>query len=552
MSSQNNNEKNFAGVFQLSLRSLVIGIIGSCIITASSMYTALRMSALPWPTIFVAVFSMALLKSLGGTTLNEINITQTAMSAGAMVAGGLAFTLPGLWITGIWTGTAMTSGNLLKVFSISIAGMLLGTVLTWYLRPRFIEKEALPYPIGAAAAETITVGDAGGRKSSLLFGTMGFSAIFTYLRDSLGLIPSMLTSKWLYARNFFVGIWVSPMAAGIGYMIGTLYTGVWFLGAVLSYLVIIPIGPKLGFFPSAESATAFKNTAGIGLMVGTGVGILISYIISSVKRISSNKSENNKEIGDQRGGSQAKVRILTVISVLLSFVFSILCGLSAAASVLLILGVLLTSAMAATITGETGINPMEVFGIIILLGVRLLVSVSDSAAFFIAACVAIACGYAGDLLNDYKAGNMLGTNPAAQLISQTVGGIAGTVVASFSMFAVIGQFGGIGAEKGLPAGQAFAVSQMVKGIGQPEVFAAALIIGIVLYLMKVPSMTLGIGLYLPFEISAIVFLGGITRFILDKARPNSADAGNIAASGFLGGEGITGVTIAIVKMIAKG
>lgn len=552
MSSQNNNEKNFAGVFQLSLRSLVIGIIGSCIITASSMYTALRMSALPWPTIFVAVFSMALLKSLGGTTLNEINITQTAMSAGAMVAGGLAFTLPGLWITGIWTGTAMTSGNLLKVFSISIAGMLLGTVLTWYLRPRFVEKEALPYPIGAAAAETITVGDAGGRKSSLLFGTMGFSAVFTYLRDSLGLIPSMLTSKWLYARNFFVGIWVSPMAAGIGYMIGTLYTGVWFLGAVLSYLVIIPIGPKLGFFPSAESATAFKNTAGIGLMVGTGVGILISYLISSVKKNSSNKSENKKEIGDQRGVSQAKVRILTVIAVLLSFVFSILCGLSAAASVLLILGVLLTSAMAATITGETGINPMEVFGIIILLGVRLLVSVSDSAAFFIAACVAIACGYAGDLLNDYKAGNMLGTNPAAQLISQTVGGIAGTVVASFSMFAVIGQFGGIGAEKGLPAGQAFAVSQMVKGIGQPEVFAAALIIGIVLYLMKVPSMTLGIGLYLPFEISAIVFLGGITRFILDKARPNSADAGNIAASGFLGGEGITGVTIAIVKMIAKG
>ena len=35
-----------------------------------------------------------------------------------------------------------------------MAGMILGTVLTWLLRPRFV-KEALPYPIGAAAAETI-------------------------------------------------------------------------------------------------------------------------------------------------------------------------------------------------------------------------------------------------------------------------------------------------------------------------------------------------------------------------------------------------------------
>jgi uncharacterized oligopeptide transporter (OPT) family protein len=53
------------------------------------------MSALPWPTIFVALLSMAVLKALGKTTLNEINVTQTAMSAGAMVAGGMALRYPG-------------------------------------------------------------------------------------------------------------------------------------------------------------------------------------------------------------------------------------------------------------------------------------------------------------------------------------------------------------------------------------------------------------------------------------------------------------------------
>ena len=83
---------------QLTIRGLIIGILGSIIITASSLYVALRLGALPWPTIFVAILSMALLKVLGGTNLKEINVTHTAMSAGAMVAGGLAFTVPAFWI----------------------------------------------------------------------------------------------------------------------------------------------------------------------------------------------------------------------------------------------------------------------------------------------------------------------------------------------------------------------------------------------------------------------------------------------------------------------
>jgi uncharacterized oligopeptide transporter (OPT) family protein len=72
------------------------------------------------------------------------------MSAGAMVAGGLAFTLPGLWITGIWKDTAMSGANFWKTVAIAFAGMLLGTVLTWYQRKKFIEEKALPYVMGAS------------------------------------------------------------------------------------------------------------------------------------------------------------------------------------------------------------------------------------------------------------------------------------------------------------------------------------------------------------------------------------------------------------------
>lgn len=554
MTNRPDGERSLAGIEQLSLRSLLLGVLGSCVITASSMYVALRMSALPWPTIFVAVLSMALLKGLGRTTHNEINVTQTAMSAGAMVAGGLAFTLPGLWITGLWKGQAFTAGHFWAVLSIALAGVLLGSVLTWYLRRRFVETEALPYPIGQAAAETIVVGDSGGKKSAVLFGTMGLSAVFTYLRDGLAWIPGALTSRWLYARNFFVGVWVSPMAAGIGYMIGTLYTGVWFLGAVLSYLLIIPLGPTLGLFPSVPAAVTFKNTTGIGLMVGTGIGVLLAYVWSAARKTAAGDRNAGKESAASsasRNGRRARP-IWTVLAVGIALGLTLATGLGAIASLLVMLGVLAASAMAATITGQTGINPMEIFGIIVLLAVRLLVPVSTAGAFFITAAVAVACGYAGDLLNDYKTGHVLGTNPVAQLVSQVAGGLAGAVVASLAMFAVIGQFKGVGPAQGLPAGQAFAVSQMVGGIGDPVVFGTAAAIGALLYLLKVPAMTLGIGMYLPFEISSVVFLGGLARLVVDRLRPSSVETGTIAASGLLGGEGITGVGIALVKLVIGG
>ena len=78
----------------LTLRATIIGIAGLLVITASSMYVALRMGALPWPTIFVTVVSLAALGKAKNSSLQEINVTHTIMSSGAMVAGGLAFTLP--------------------------------------------------------------------------------------------------------------------------------------------------------------------------------------------------------------------------------------------------------------------------------------------------------------------------------------------------------------------------------------------------------------------------------------------------------------------------
>ncbi len=538
-----NNERNFLGIEQLSLRSLILGALGSCVITASSMYVALRMSALPWPTIFVAVFSMALLKLFGKTTNNEINITQTAMSAGSMVAGGLAFTLPGLWIMGIWKSSSGFSDNFIKVLAIAIAGMLFGTVTSYILRYRFIVKNGgLTYPIGLAAAETIKAGDEGGKKSIILFGSMLASTIYTFLRDQFALVPQV----FMYKSTILA--WNSPMAVGMGYILGAVYTGIWFLGALFSNAFIIPFGPKLGLFADAAAASAFKTSAGIGLMVGTGIGVLIGIIISAIKKLAKKENNNNSILSGKKKLFSSS-RILIIITTGLAFVFTVISGLPVFPSILLILGIFIVSIMAATITGQTGINPMEIFGIIVLLAIRIFVDIDATEAFMVAGCVAVASGFSGDLFNDYKAGQVLGTNPKAQLISQLVGGVFGTVVASLALFAIINQFGEIGKDTALPAGQAVGVTAMINGIGDPVVFGIAALIGAVLYLLGLPTATLGIGIYIPFYISSAVFLGGVIRFVADLIRgKTNKDTGTVAASGLLGGEGITGVGIAIVKM----
>lgn len=536
------NERKFLGVEQLSLRSLIFGALGSCVITASSMYVALRMSALPWPTIFVAVFSMALLKLFGKTTNNEINITQTAMSAGSMVAGGLAFTLPGLWMMGIWKDSTNFGENFIKVLAIAMAGMLFGTVTSYILRYRFIVKNGgLPYPIGLAAAETIKAGDEGGKKSIILFGSMVASTVYTFLRDQFALIPQV----FMYKSSMIA--WNSPMAVGMGYILGALYTGVWFLGALFSNAFIVPFGPKLGLFADTAAASTFKTSTGIGLMVGTGIGVLLGIIISAVKKAI--KKEGSDAFINANKSKFNSSRILIIIATGLAFVFTIVSGLSVVPSILLIIGIFIVSIMAATITGQTGLNPMEIFGIIVLLGIRIFVDLDSTDAFMVAGCVAVASGFSGDLFNDYKAGHVLGTNPKAQLISQIVGGIFGTIVAALALFAIINQFGEVGTDTALPAGQAVGVTTMINGIGEPVVFGIAALIGAILYLLGLPTATLGIGIYLPFYISASVFLGGVIRFITDIVRGKSTDeTGTVAASGLLGGEGITGVGIALVKM----
>ncbi len=531
----------------LTVRGILIGAAGSVIITTSSMYVALRLGALPWPTVFVSILSLAVLRALGGTNVNEISVTHTGMSAGAMVAGGLAFTLPAIWFL-----NPKAVIPLWPAIGVAVGGTILGIVFTIFIRAYFIEKRSLPYPIGYAAYETISTSYAGGTHAPLLFGSIGFAAVFTALRDWLHWIPGVWIPKSLASRGVDFGVWLSLLALGIGYLIGPLFIGVWFLGAIIGHLLVVPVGTALGLFANLKAAGEFRQSLGLGLMIGTGIGILLKGIIPNARDIYGSTFRSLFGRGsDGTHARPARAFGLPILLVAVVFVLTVVARLPVVPAILIIVGVWLTTSMSALITGQTGVNPMEVFGILVLLGIRLIWQVNDTEAVMVAAVVAVSCGLTGDVLNDFKSGFMFGTRPAAQMIAEAVGGLIGAVVAVFVLFALhqsYGQFGG----SNLPAPQAAAVAALVGGVPNQAAFFAGGAVGLVLYLANVPAMTLGLGVYLPMFISTTAFLGGLARFIVRRAKPAWEERGTIVSSGFLGGEGIAGVTIAIVRMFTGG
>lgn len=519
---------------QLQLRDFLIGIFGLVIITASSMYVALRMGALPWPTVFVTVVSMGILAKFRDTTIQEINITHTMMSSGSMVAGALAFTIPGLWILDSSAKVSFKS-----VMVMTVAGAVLGTLFSAVFRKYLVEDDSIAFPIGKAAYNTLVTGLEKKKESLKLFVSMGISVLFTTLRDFFGFIPSAF--EFFRGSSFVapLSIWVSPMALAIGAIIGKTGSFMWLSGAVLGYLVITPIGISAGFFKDIAASDLFRQNLGIGVMLGTGLGILIKTSFDIAKNIKKEKIASSK-----------KVLSCAAIIAVVSCVVTIGTELSFIQSILAVAGICIVTLLSGLLTGQSGVNPMEVFGILVMLAVSLIVKTDLSSKFIIAGLAAVSCGLCGDVMNDLKSGYMLKTDSKTQLFAEGIGGVIGAVISVFALFAMKDAFGGFGTAE-LPAPQAAGVATLANGLGNTKVLVAGVVIGCIFYLAGLPASTAGLGLYLSSSISFAVGLGALISTAIRKAGKASENDISLVSSGLLGGEGISGVVVAIIRMFAK-
>lgn len=549
---------------QISAAGILIGCIGCVIITASSVYTALKMGALPWPTIFTSITALVLLRAAGRTSLNEANVTQIIMSAGSMVAGGLAFIIPGVWMLGLGAELSW-----IEIGGVALAGTLLGLVCTALIRRRFVEESDLEYPIGTAAAETLMASRAGGATGKRLFGSMAAAGIWCALRDLAGVIPAMIGALPIPGVAF--GIYNSPMLLSVGFLVGGAAVAFWLAGGLIANFGIIVGGSAAGLWDVA-SAQGIVSSLGMGLMMGSGIGVVVRDILPAAFR-----SAHNGRRDDDRANAPARAfgkldrSVLALLVAAAALLVCLVLGLSPIACAVVVVLAFVTTIMSAQSVGQTGIDPMEIFGLIVLLVIAALGESDQVRLFFVAGVVAVACGLAGDVMSDFKTGKIIGTDPRAMWIGQAIGALIGCAVSVAVMCALLNAYGAdaFGPGKLFVSAQASVVATMVSGIPSVSAFALGLVAGVALYCLGIPSMMLGLGVYLPFYMTLSASLGAAVKIVYDRVASirNTRASGNVAAnantdagetsheetgiivaSGVLGGESIVGVIIALASV----
>ena len=555
---------------QISAAGILIGCIGCVIITASSVYTALKMGALPWPTIFTSITALVLLRAAGRTSLNEANVTQIIMSAGSMVAGGLAFTIPGVWMLGLDAELSW-----IEIGGVALAGTLLGLVCTALIRRRCVEESDLEYPIGTAAAETLMASRAGGATGKRLFGSMAAAGAWCALRDVAGVVPAMIGALPIPGVAF--GIYNSPMLLSVGFLVGGAAVAFWLAGGLIASFGIIVGGSSTGLWDIA-TAQGIVSSLGMGLMMGSGIGVVVRDILPGAIRGACAKARGIRAVS-AADGDGAKVRrglgrldagVLALLVAAAALLICLVLALSPLTCIVVVALAFVTTIMSAQSVGQTGIDPMEIFGLIVLLVVAAMGESDQVRLFFVAGVVAVACGLAGDVMSDFKTGKILGTDPRAMWVGQAVGALLGTVVSVAVMCALLNAYGAeaFGPGRLFVSAQASVVATMVSGIPSVGAFGIGLVAGVALYCLGIPSMMLGLGVYLPFYMTLSASIGALAKVAYDRVAAGrqgrgSADAaaentgeaetsheesGIIVASGVLGGESIVGVIIALASV----
>jgi putative OPT family oligopeptide transporter len=245
----------------------------------------------------------------------------------------------------------------------------------------------------------------------------------------------------------------------------------------------------------------------------------------------------------------------------------VVAGAVVAAAVMVVLGFFF-AAVSGNLVGMIGSSNNPVSGLTLctlLVAALMMVALGVSgiggvaAVLGVAAVVCVSSAVAGEMLQDLKAGHILGGTPA----KMQVGDIFGTIVASLVLFfplMILDKAYHFGSAA-LPAPQAGLMAMLAQGIVGGNMAWPLVVVGILLgfsmILVEVKSpMLFSVGMYLPLETTFAIFVGGVIRWFTDKLRDRRSyndaqkarvdNAGVLTASGLIAGEALCGLVIAAI------
>jgi putative OPT family oligopeptide transporter len=600
---------------EFTFRAVVIGLFLTALLGSANAYLGLKAGMTIAATYPAAVISMALLRLMKGSLLEE-NIARTVGSIGESVAAGAVFTIPAFVIAQAWP-VFDTAHAYWKSVALMALGGTLGILFVTLLRRVMVEDPELPYPESVAASEIHKAGQQGSKAAKILFANMGFGAVmyflsqinlFWYTRSVLVRIPAMRNGLRLGrggpavaagGMSTFTTPAISPAYLGVGYIIGPRLAALNFAGGVVAWGLLVPLliyflGPTLPAMSAGGSATEYwggiaggvwysivRPIAVGGMLVGASftlfrmrkqLGVGMKRAVSDLKKSAAAHEATNRTDRDLSAKVVfAGVALVFLCMIALYFYFSgTLSGAIVAAAVMLILGFFF-AAVSGNLVGMIGSSNNPVSGLtlctlvvaalmMVALGVSGLSGVS--AVLGVAAVVCVSSAVAGEMLQDLKVGHILGGTPA----KMQIGDLLGIVVASLVLFFPLMMlhkaytFG----SPALSAPQAGLMAMLAQGIVGGNMAWPLVIVGIfmgfALIMVQVRSpMLFAVGMYLPLETTFAIFLGGVIRWVTDELRNrrgyNDAQKARVDNAGVLTASGLIAgealCGIAIAAIIAR-
>ena len=509
---------------EFTFRAVLLGLVLTGILGAANAYLGLKAGMTIAATYPAAVISMALLRLMKGSILEE-NIARTVGSIGESVAAGAVFTIPAFVLSGAWEHFD-SPGAYWKSSILMLVGGVLGILFVTLLRRVMVEDPTLPFPESVAASEIHKAGQQGSKAAVLLFKGMAFGAgvyflgalkLYDQSRDfilhigNLGVTRVKLGASASAPSVAAGGITsvsapaVSPAYLGVGYIIGPKLAALNFSGGVIAWGLMVPLliyflGPQLqatlppgatdeawGGLSAAVWRFIVRPIAVGGMLVGACYTLfrmrasLASGMKRAVSDLKKSGAQGESTLRTQRDLSAkvvfAGLGVTFLCMVALYFYFAqVFSGAVVAAVVMIILGFFF-AAVSGNLVGLIGSSNNPVSGLTLstlIVAALLMVAIGVSgmagvaAVLGVAAVVCVSSAVAGEMLQDLKVGHILGGTPKYMQLGDLLGVVVASAVLYFPLLwlhmANI-KSGGIGfGDPKLSAPQAGLMAALAQGI----------------------------------------------------------------------------------------
>jgi putative OPT family oligopeptide transporter len=569
-----------------------------------------------------AVIGMAVLRMFKGSVLEE-NLTRTAGSIGESVAAGAIFTLPAFLMAGSWTSFDPSQAYW-KSTALMTVGSILGVLFVSLVRRVLVEDPSLPFPESVAAAEIHKAGRRGAEAARYLFWNIGVGAAIQLLGEfklyaidhgfffkigelgkSIVRLGPLGSTKVLNtgAVGTVAAPSVSPAYMGVGYVIGPQLAALQFSGGVLAWGLMVPLmlyflGPRLQEFlpPNATNDDWGAQAAAVWRYIVRPIavgGMLVGSAYTLFRMGKNLTASLGRAFSEIRHGappmeSMARTErymsskvVFALIGVMFALMLALYVYISGqvvagvvAAIVMLIVGFFFAT-VSGNLVGMIGSSNNPISGLTLstlIIAALLMVALGIkgpggvAVVLGVAAVVCVSSAVAGELLQDFKAGYILGGTPRTIQIVELVAVVLSSLVMYFPLYVlhvanIKGGGTGFGDPK-LPAPQAGLMASLAQGIVGGEMawplVVTGMFFGVALIMLRVRSpMLVAVGMYLPFPTTFSIFVGGMLRWVADtmskRAGHNEAQRtrvesiGILIASGLIAGEALTGLLMATLK-----